>query len=101
MSPHTVSAEFRFYPTESDGLTAEMISPTPSMIIIFPPLTGAEEEPVQLGAILDVTGENVRPDSMPEGKLIFWSDLSRLHASKGVGCFPDLVRRTNCGRGKS
>jgi hypothetical protein len=52
--------------------------------MIFPPLTDAEEESVQLGAILDLTGENVRPDSTPEGKLTFWSDLSRLYASKGV-----------------
>ncbi|MCI9870297.1 hypothetical protein [Arthrobacter humicola] len=84
MSPHTVSAQFCFYAAESGGLAAEMTSPTPSLIMIFPPLTEAEEEPVQFGAILDLAGENVRPDSMPEGKLIFWSDLSRLYASKGV-----------------
>lgn len=84
MSPHTVSAQFRFYPTDNNGLTAEMTSPTRSLIMIFPPLTDAEEDSVQLGAFLDLVGENVRPALMAEGKLTFWSDLSRLYASRGV-----------------
>ena len=82
MNPHTVSAELHFYSADNGGLPAEMTSPTPSLIMVFPPLTEEENEPVQIGAMLEIAGGKVLPGSKSDGKLIFWSDLSRLYAAK-------------------
>lgn len=83
MNLHTVSAELRFYSADNGGLVTGMTSPTPSLIMLFPPLTEEENEPVQIGAMLEIAGGKVLPGSESDGKLIFWSDLSRIYAAKG------------------
>lgn len=85
MTTHKARAELHFEPTAGGGLRSEMGNPTPSLILVFPPLSQEEigQSNVQLGAIVDIGEKTIRPGTTVSALLTFWSELGGIYATQG------------------